>query len=74
MDITQALPLLGGYHDWAFVLGPEGFDALGAAGGIAAVVSGAGLLMVVAAVAGCLAAPVLLARSGAAHPEHALPE
>lgn len=70
----EALPLIGGYHDWAFVLGPEGFDALGAAGGIAAVVSGAGLLMVAAAVAGCLAMPVLRTRSGTARPEAALPE
>jgi hypothetical protein len=25
---TQALPLIGGEHDWAYILGPSGFDAL----------------------------------------------
>lgn len=50
----ERLKLIGGTHDWAFILGPEGFDALGAAGAIAGAVRGAGFLMVVAATAWCL--------------------
>ncbi len=53
----ERLPLIGGMHDWAFALGPEGFDALGSAGAVAGVVRAAGLVMVLAAVAGCLARP-----------------
>jgi len=49
-------------HDWAFALGPGGLDAMDRAGAIAAAVSGAGVLMVLAAVAGCLATPILQAR------------
>ncbi len=71
----EALQLIGGYHDWAFVLGPEGFDAIGSAGAVASFVSGMGLVMVVLAVAGCLATPVLRARLAVAPPpEAALPE
>ena len=58
----ERLELIGGMHDWAFALGPEGFDVIDRAGAVAAVVSGAGLLMVLAAVAGCLATPFLQAR------------
>ena len=58
----ERLVLIGGMHDWAFALGPEGFDALDRAGAVAAVVHGAGLLMVVAAVTGCIARPLLTAR------------
>jgi hypothetical protein len=61
----ERLQLIGGIHDWAFALGPEGLDALGRAGAIASAVSGAGLLMVVAAVAGSLATPVVRARPAA---------
>jgi hypothetical protein len=64
----QRLELIGGLHDWAFALGPEGLDVMDRAGGIAAVVSGAGLMMVLAGVAGCLATPVLQARGVAARP------
>ncbi len=38
----QALPLIGGQHDWAYLLGPRGWDAIGAAGSIAATVKVAG--------------------------------
>jgi len=58
----ERLELIGGTHDWAFALGPDGFDALDRAAAVAAVVHGAGLAMVAAAVAGCLARPLLLAR------------
>ena len=58
----ERLELIGGTHDWAFALGPEGFDAIGQAATVAGAVRLAGLLMVVVAVAGCLARPLLTAR------------
>lgn len=58
----ERLELIGGMHDWAFALGPEGLDALDRAGAVAAAVHGAGLAMAVAAVAGCLARPILTGR------------
>ena len=58
----QELELIGGEHDWAFALGPDGLDALDRAAAIAAVVRGLGLAMVLLAVAGCLAWPVVRAR------------
>jgi hypothetical protein len=58
----QELELIGGEHDWAFALGPDGLDALDHAAAIAAVVRGLGLAMVLLAVAGCLAWPVVRAR------------
>lgn len=57
---TEALPLVGGgVHDWAFVLGPEGFDAIMQAGAVASAVRGTGLVLVIAGVATCLAWPLL---------------
>jgi hypothetical protein len=47
----EHLELIGGTHDWAYALGPQGLDALGSAGAIAGAVRGAGFLMVVAATA-----------------------
>ncbi|MEW6583405.1 MAG: hypothetical protein AB1416_11675 [Actinomycetota bacterium] len=64
---VEALPLVGGgTHDWAYALGPEGFDAIDSAGRIAGAVHGAGLAMVVVAAAVSLAAPALAARRDAA--------
>ena len=54
----ERLELIGGTHDWAYALGPGGFDALGSAGAIAGAVRGAGLLMVVVASAWCLLSPL----------------
>ncbi|HYD10063.1 MAG TPA: hypothetical protein VEA78_08165 [Acidimicrobiales bacterium] len=54
----EALPLLGGHHDWAAVLGPEHLDRLHQAEEIASVIRGAGVALVVAA-AVLLVAPVL---------------
>lgn len=62
----QELQLIGGYHDWAFVLGPENFDALDRAADIAAVVKGAGLLMLLNALAICVVGLVLAARPSSA--------
>jgi hypothetical protein len=57
---TQALPLVGGgTHDWAFALGPDGFDAMGSAARIASAVHDIGLAMVVIAILACLAVPAL---------------
>jgi hypothetical protein len=59
----ERLELIGGYHDWAFVLGPEGLDALDRAGQVAGVVNAAGVALVAIAVAGCLARPLLWGRA-----------
>ena len=63
----ERLELIGGTHDWAFALGPEGLDAIGAAAAIAGVVRGAGFLMVLVATAWCILAPL----RGRAEPEGA---
>jgi hypothetical protein len=49
----QRLALIGREHDWAFVLGPEHLNGLGAAHTIAAVVAAFGLLMVLTGLATC---------------------
>jgi len=54
----ERLELIGGTHDWAYALGPEGFDALGSAGAVAGAVQAAGFVMVAVAVGGCLAGPL----------------
>lgn len=59
----ERLELIGGYHDWAFVLGPEGLDALGRAGQVAGAVNAVGIALVATAVAGCLARPLLWGRA-----------
>lgn len=58
----ERLELIGGYHDWAFVLGPENFDALDRAAQIAGLVNAAGIALVVIGAAGCLARPLLWGR------------
>jgi hypothetical protein len=47
---TQRLELIGGEHDWAFVLGPDHLNRLQDAHTIAAVVRGAGLVLLLATV------------------------
>jgi hypothetical protein len=59
----QRLELIGGYHDWAFVLGPENFDAMDRAAEVARLVNTSGIALVVIAVAGCLARPILWGRA-----------
>jgi hypothetical protein len=55
----QALPLIGGgVHDWAYLLGPNGWDALESAGVIARGVDLAGLVVSVAGVGIAIAAVV----------------
>jgi hypothetical protein len=46
----QQLPLIGGHHDWATILGPAHLDALHRAGDLAYGVRSLGWLLVVAAV------------------------
>ena len=60
--IRQALPLIGGgEHDWAYILGPNGFDALEHTAGVAHAIETAGLVMAVGGVV--LAAwPILAGR------------
>jgi hypothetical protein len=49
----QALPLLGGEHDWAFILGPGELDALGAAPEIAVALRVTALLLILGGMAFC---------------------
>jgi hypothetical protein len=46
----QRLPLIGGEHDWAFILGPEHFNRLHDAHAIATVVRSAGMILLGAAI------------------------
>ena len=47
------VPLLGGEHDWAFVLGPEHLNRLRDAHVIAGFVRGTGLVLLLAGIALC---------------------
>jgi hypothetical protein len=60
---VQQLVLIGGSHDWAFILGPSGYDAIENAGAIANMLRNVAEAAVVAGLALCLAAPI----RGAAH-------
>jgi hypothetical protein len=52
---AQALPLIGGgTHDWAYLLGPQGFDCIDRAGAIAGFIEIVGLVMAVGGVVICL--------------------
>lgn len=49
--VRQALPLVGGgEHDWANILGPRGFDALGSTAGVARSIEILGLVVAAAGV------------------------
>ncbi len=50
----QRLQLIGGEHDWAAILGPEHFNALGRAGAIAAAVRWFGIALLFVAFAVCV--------------------
>jgi hypothetical protein len=57
---VQALPLIGGgTHDWAYLLGPQGFDCIDRAAGVARFIEVLGLLMVVGGVLVCLWQPAV---------------
>lgn len=51
----QRLPLVGGYHDWAYLLGPGALDIMDGAGPLAGTVWVAGFLMLTVAFALCVA-------------------
>lgn len=65
----ESLPLIGGYHDWAYLLGPSELDALGAAGTIATAIRFCGALCIVAGILACL--KVALARPTPLRPKQA---
>jgi hypothetical protein len=69
----QRLPLIGGMHDWAYILGPEQLDHLSWAAPLATAVKVFGLLLVLAglAVCGWAAMAPVASRSNRALPEHA---
>jgi hypothetical protein len=62
----QRLPLIGGEHDWAFILGPEHFNRLQDAYAIATVVRDAGLVLLCVAIV--IALHALLVSSSASDP------
>jgi hypothetical protein len=43
----EDLPLIGGKHDWAYILGPEQLDRIGDAGHLAGLVTGLGWVLLV---------------------------
>lgn len=51
--VAQSLPIVGGEHDWAYILGPDGFDALAATATVSRAIEMGGMA---AAVAGVLMA------------------
>ena len=54
---VQELVLIGGGHDWAYILGPSGYDAIENAGAIADTIRDVAAVVIVAGLALCLAAP-----------------
>jgi hypothetical protein len=69
----QRLQLIGGFHDWAFVLGPQHFNMLDRAALIAGVVKGFGIILWVAAVGLCVAGILGVGRRRAEPPPTARP-
>jgi hypothetical protein len=55
----QRLPLIGGSHDWAFLLGPAAFDSMDGAASIAGAVKTVGGLLILAGFALCFWGPFL---------------
>jgi hypothetical protein len=62
----QRLQLIGGTHDWAFVLGPAHFNALAAAHTIAAVVDGVAFVLLLAGITACSWSAVKARRAASA--------
>lgn len=58
----ERLPLIGGHHDWAWVLGPRGIDQLGWAAPLARAAWVTGLLTLLAAFLLCALGPVITTR------------
>ena len=54
----QELDLIGDQHDWAFILGPQGYDAMDQAASIAHTIQDAASVAAVTAAVLCLLAPL----------------
>ncbi len=54
---TQKLDLIGDGHDWAFILGPEGYDAMEKSESLAHTIRDGASVAMVAALSLCIAAP-----------------
>jgi hypothetical protein len=71
----QELPLIGGQHDWAYILGPEGYDAMDRAASLAQSIREGALIGLVVALALCIAGatrgPVRERAAAAAAPDTA---
>lgn len=53
----ERLELIGGDHDWAYLLSPEQFDAISAAGTVASAVKAVGVVFLLVGLGLCLAGP-----------------
>ena len=65
---TQKLELIGESHDWAFILGPEGYSAMGKSESLAHTIREGASVGVIAGFVLCLAAPLRDVRRRA-HPD-----
>ncbi len=54
----QELDLIGDRHDWAYILGPEGYDAMDKSASLADTIRDGAAFGLIAGVAMCLAAPL----------------
>jgi hypothetical protein len=54
----ERLLLIGGQHDWAWALGPRGFDVLDSAGTIAGAVEWFGFVLLLGGIGLCVAGPI----------------
>lgn len=68
----QRLPLIGGQHDWAFLLGPAGFGGMDQAAGLARAVWLFGLAVLLIAVAAAVVGLVRARRGRVAAPDPAV--
>ena len=59
---TQDLELIGGNHDWAFILGPQGYDAIEKSASLADTIRDCASVAGVVGFVLCLAAPLKGAR------------
>ena len=70
---VQQLVLIGGSHDWAFILGPSGYDAMANAGSIADTIRDLATIAIVAGLALCVGASFRGAARRRAQPEAVAP-
>ena len=55
---VEELQLIGGSHDWAFILGPDGYDAIEKAEPLADTIRAVGLVTIFTGLALCMAGPL----------------